>query len=149
MKNKNIIESFKAIKPTKDEKYIMLENILSRKKKATSFHKLLIPALSFALIITININANVTENITPAVAAFRLTPERIKFIYNNKCYEEKDIIIGKNLTQIGRITKIENQYLENFKIYKDEFNTVVLDIENYYLTFVETKCFKNMKGQII
>ena len=146
MKNKNIIKSFNAIKPTSVQKDVMLENILCRRKKATLSKKLLVPALSFALIIMFNINTNDGGNIAPAVISSRMNKDKINFSYNNKCYEESNIGKGNHLKKIGITSKIENEFLINIPVYKDKNNTTILNIGNYYITFEEINCFKNMKG---
>ena len=145
MKNKNIIKSFKAIKPTAVQKDVMLENILCRRKTTLS-KKLLVPALSFALIVMFNINTNDGVNIAPAITTMRMNHKKINFSYNNKCYEESNIGKGNHLRKIGITSKIENDVLVNVPIYKDENNTTILNIGNYYVTFEEINCFKNMKG---
>lgn len=146
MKDKNIIKSFKAIKPSSIEKNMMLENILSGKKKTTPFKNLVVPALSFALVIMFNVNTNDIENITPNMASFRMNYEKVEFTYNSKCYEETNLEKGNHLRQIGITSKIENSDYINIPIYKDENNTTILNMGNYYLTFKEIDCFKNMKG---
>ena len=146
MRDKNIVKSFKAIKPSSIEKNMMLENILSRKKKATPFKNLLVPAISFALIIMFNFNTNDIENINPNIASFRMNNEKIEFTYNSKCYEATNLEKGIHLRKIGITSKIENNDYINVPIYKDENNTTILNIGNYYLTFEEIDCFKNMKG---
>lgn len=147
MRNKNIIKSFKAIKPTSTQKDIMLENILCRKKKKTAlFPKLLVPALSFALILIFNINTNDSVNVTPSMAAFRMNYEKINFSYNSKCYEESNTEKGNHLRKIGLTSKIENDSLINVPVYIDENNNTILNIGDYYITFEEINCLKNMKG---
>ena len=144
MKNKNIIKAFEAINSTNVQKELMLENILQKKNKNNflPFYKILLP-LTVILIIFTN-NTTVTENTTPSLINRRM--EKLEFTYKNKCYIEENINIGKQLKQLGITTKLENKNLYNTKIYKDENNTTILQINDNYITFIEKKCFNTKKG---
>ena len=145
MKNKNIIKAFEAINLTKEQKNLMLENILKKKNKTNtlSFYKILLP-LTVMLIILSSNNTTVKDTTTLSLINTRI--EKLEFTYKNKCYIEEFINIGNDLKQIGLTTKLENNELYNTKIYKDENNTTILKINNNYITFKEINCFNTKKG---
>ena len=145
MKNKNIIDSFKVITPSTEEKDLMLDNILKRKEKRTiPFIKLLPATLFLFLIILLNCGNEVkTTNYNLVI----LRQNKLEFVYRNKCYQESNILSNTdNLKKLGIISSIENDNLKNISLYKNKNDNIIIKLDNYYITFVEINCFKNEKG---
>lgn len=145
MKNKNIIDSFKVITPSTEEKDLMLDNILKRKEKRTiPFIKLLPATLFLFLIILLNCGNEVK---TTNYNLVTLRQNKLEFVYRNKCYQESNILSNTdNLKRLGIISSIENNNLKNIPLYKNKNDNIIIKLDNYYITFVEINCFKNEKG---
>ena len=87
-----------------------------------------------------------------------MKPHIINLQYYLKSYNKKITIIGHDnidvdaflsgilLSNFLTFLGIENEFLINVPVYKDEDNTTILNIGNYYITFEEINCIKNMKG---
>lgn len=138
MKNKNIIKSFKAIEPTKEEKKLMLENILQRKKKILPFYKILTPALTFGLIITIIYYPNFTKQET------LINSRNIENLESqNNC--EKENCLMKKIRNIEN----ENKTSQNINTrYNHPYinNKLSQNFNSYCSSIYTIRCFKNTKG---
>lgn len=99
MKDRKLIKSLKKITPTKEEKSIMLENILDGKKKRFFNYKYLFKFSTCLIImlVLVSVNpSNLNEGNKKEYPIIRTTFSINNFCYEDECYVETDKSIGRH-----------------------------------------------------
>lgn len=147
MKNKELINSFNLITPSKEEKEKMLDNVLKNSEmKAIPFNKFLSITLLIILVLVLNTSNKLKEE-KNNMKIVKASIERLNFIFNGKCYQESDIVSdNNNLVKLGITSRIENDKLQNIAIYRNNNNNIFLEINDYYIMFEENNCLKEIRN---
>lgn len=140
MKDKKLIKSLNKITPTKEEKSIMLENILENKNSKRFNYKYLIrfSTCLIIMLVLVSVNpSNLSEGNKKEYPVIRTTFSMNNFCYEDECYVETDKIISRH--EIGNylftINDSHNQ-LNGTDVYQYKDNKLIVDTGNNYQIYI-------------
>lgn len=141
MQENNFVEAFKNIKPTKEEKENILNNIFNHSSKRKS-HSLAIlktcgvGVFTFCMFFLYNISIQEVPNNRTRIMPVSLSYN--EFSYDGKCYKETSIIEKEIGVYLGMM-KMEGKSCLLYAHRKDD-NIVFLFSEGNYIPYEEIEC---------
>jgi hypothetical protein len=136
MKNNKIIKSLDKIAPTKDEKSIMLKNILNsnNKRKLNYLYFVRFSTCLVIMLILVGTNPfNLKDIDKNNSRVMRNTFTINNFCYDNKCYIATDYKIGRH--DLGKYLftiKDKNSQLNGKNVYQYKDGSLAIDTGNSY-----------------